>query len=184
MRRKKEDNILVSRIVSGDEEAFGTLYDVYINDIHRFIYFRVGSAEEAEDLASEVFLRLWQYLSTHQKKVDNVRALMYRIARNAVIDHYRKNGREMVALDESHAETIEDTSIRIEEHAELKDEVSRLKEVITQLTPAEQELITLRYVDDLSVNEIAAIVEKSTGAVRVALHRAIKSLKQVLKGTS
>ena len=181
MRHRDKDNILISRILSGDEEAFGILYDAYVVDIYRFVFFKVSNQEEAEDLTSEVFLRFWQYLSTQGKKVDNARALLYRIARNAVIDFYRKSGRNSVALDETHADTIEDTSVDLEKDIEIRDEVSRLREIIGKLGASDQELITLRYIEDLSVAEIADVLEKSAGAVRVALHRAIKALKNIIR---
>ncbi len=181
MREKIQDKYIIASALSGDEEAFGKLYDKYINDIFRFILFRVKNHQEAEDLCADVFLKTWQYISSEKRVIDNFRALLYRIARNTVIDNYRKSGKEMILMEESQLESIVDVSINIEESTKFKDDFRVVSEAIKKLSVENQELILMKYVDDLNIEEISEISGKSKGAIRVALHRAIKELKKILK---
>lgn len=181
MKGKMQDQFLVAAALSGDEEAFGKLYDKYVDDIFRFVSFRVRNQAEAEDLSADVFLKAWQYLSGGSRGIENFKALLYRIARNVVIDHYRKSGRELLSIDESQWETLVDTSLNIEEHQQIKDDLRLVREAIEELLPDHRELILMRYADDLTIEEIAGISGKSKGAVRVTLHRAVKALKEIFK---
>jgi len=142
---------------------------------------RIRSREEAQDLTSEAFLKTWQYVSKKDTKVDNFRALLYRIARNIVIDHYRKSGHEMLAIDEAQFDLIEDKELGIEDKLKHKDDMRVVRKALENLNSEEQELIAMKYIQDLSTKEIAQITGKKSGSVRVALHRAIKRLKQELK---
>jgi len=97
---KIKEKILYSRIKNKDRQAFVKAYDLYVDQIYRFIYFKVGNKEEAEDLSSAVFLKIWSYLQENNI-IDSktLRSLLYKIARNIIIDHYRKiNQRENVSL--------------------------------------------------------------------------------------
>ena len=175
------DKFLIAGSLAGDDQAFGKLYDKYINEIYRFILMRVRNTEEAQDLTNEVFLKIWQYISTNDSDIDNVRAFLYRMARNIVIDGYRKSGKEMLALDDEMIESLPDESIDLEGEIEKQDEVNAVLSVVDKLPNDQRELILMKYVQDLSVKEIAQVLEKSRGAVRVAMHRAIKKLKTLLK---
>jgi len=181
MSKAYKDKILLAASIAGDEESFGKLYDSYINDIYRFIVMRVRTAEEAQDLCSEVFLKTWQYVSEGSRDIENFRALIYRIARNLVIDYYRKLGRELSPLDDEQFEHVPDPSVDLEKEAELRDDMRIVFKHLETLPDEQQELIVLRYTQDLSIREISAITGKSSGAVRVALHRAMKQLKQSIK---
>src|SRR3989338_7108037 len=98
---KIEEKILFYKIKKNDKQAFVKAYDLYIDQLYRFIYFKVGSREEAEDLCSAVFLKTWNYiLENSLKERKTLKALLYKIARNLIIDHYRKNkDRKTVSLD-------------------------------------------------------------------------------------
>ena len=174
------DKFLIAGSLAGDDQAFGKLYDKYIDEIYRFILMRVRSNEEAQDLTNEVFLKIWQYISTNDSDIDNVRAFLYRMARNIVIDGYRKSGKEVLALDDDMIESLPDESIDLEGEIEKEDELKSVLSVVDKLPDHQRELILMKYVQDLSVKEIAQVLEKSRGAVRVALHRAVKKLKTLL----
>jgi RNA polymerase sigma-70 factor, ECF subfamily len=174
------DKFLIAGSLAGDDQAFGKLYDKYIDEIYRFILMRVRSKEEAQDLTNEVFLKIWQYINNNDTDIDNVRAFLYRIARNIVIDKYRKSGKELLALDEDMIESIPDESLDLEDEVQKKDELNEVLGVVDKLPEDQRELILMKYVQDLSVKEIAQVLEKSRGAVRVSLHRAIKKLKTLL----
>lgn len=182
MQGNSQDRFLLEATIAGDEEAFGRLYDKYVAAIYRFVSFRVAGKEIAEDLSAEVFLKTWQYVKQGDRQIENVKALLYRIAANSVIDHYRQSGNEYLALSEDVWNQIIDQSSLFEE-AQKKDDLRQVNQAIKSLSPADRELILMRYSNDLSVKEIADILGKNQGAVRTALHRAIKTLKAIIKKT-
>lgn len=160
-------------------DAFGELYDRYINKIYRFIYLKLSDKEEAEDTTSDVFLKAWNYLidPTHPT-IQSFSGLMYKMARNAVIDVYRKRAnRQEFSLNI--AEEIPDIDDGLGViHARHEHELI-LKKLKT-LKNEYQEVIVLRYIDDLSIMEIAEILGKKQTAVRVTIHRALGILKKML----
>lgn len=162
-----------------DPEAFAVLYDMYAEKIFRFVRFKIDSREEAEDITSEVFLKVWNFLLEHQETgVRTFSGLVYRIARNSVIDFYRERARRRECqLDEEMQIVSEDKNYR---RIEADQELQTLLEKIKQLKQEYQEVILLKYVDDLSVAEIAEILGKSSVGVRVTLHRAGKKLQELL----
>lgn len=181
MRGNLDDKFLVASSIAGDEEAFGKIYDKYVDEIYRFIIFRVKSTEEAQDLLSETFLKAWQYISTSGKMVDNIRALLYRIGRNLIIDQYRKSGRYFQQIDQNQYYNIPDPSLGIEEITYIKDDIETVFACLENLSEEAREIVTMKYVQDLSVSEIAKILGKNKGAIRVALHRAKNQIKDILK---
>ena len=160
-----------------DQEAFGSLYDAYIEKIYRFVYFKVGSKEEAEDIASEVFLRAWGYLIENGKEVKSFAGFIFRVARNQVIDFYRAKGkRQEFFLDPEMEIGKEDASFK---QAEANQELEKLLFTLKQLKQEYQEIVLLRYVEEMSIAEIAEILGKSSLNIRVTLHRAGKKLKEL-----
>lgn len=181
MQSQIEDNFLISASLAGDEAAFGKLYDKYVNSIYRFIAFRVRSQDEAHDLTAETFLKSWQYLVKSERTVDNFRALLYRIAGNLVVDHYREQAHERLSLSAVVWENIIDKSFNLEADLTKRDDVKQIYRAMDRLTGEQKDLLLMKYADDLGVKEMAQITGKSPGTVRVALHRAIKALKTILK---
>ena len=141
---------------------------------YRFIFLKVSSQEIAEDLCSEVFTRGWESLKKGQK-IENPQAFLYQIARNLVIDHYREKGRYKTVS----ADYVEmaDPRLALEEKAFLNSDVDNIKLALSDINENYREIIVWRYLDELSVPEIAKMLDKSETAVRVTLHRALKSLK-------
>jgi len=179
MKRKLEEKILVYRVrTKQDPDAFGELYDIYVDKIYRFVYFKITNKEEAEDITSSVFLKVWSYLIEYtEKEIESFSGLVYRIARNAVIDFYRQRARRQeCALENNLNLPIEDKGYKM---VEVDQEVEQLMEVIKKLKQEYQEILLLKYVDELSTNEIADILGKSKTSVRVTLHRAMKKLKEL-----
>ena len=121
MQNTLRDKLLLYRVKSRkDPEAFGKIYDVYASRIYRFLYFKVPSVEEAQDLTSDTFLRLWQYLQ-EGKPVKNLGALTYQIARNLAIDYYRSRAERTQPPAEESLENLADSrGLRaIESHLEV-----------------------------------------------------------------
>ena len=171
----QEKKYLYNIIAKKDPEAYGKLYDLYIERIYRFVYYKVRSKEEAEDLVSDIFLKCWNYLiSKPSNGITSFSGLIYKIARNVVIDSYRKKAKNNEYPLEAAFMLAEDDCT---EKIEIKQDVEYLLSLIAKLKYEYQEVVMLRYVEELSIKEIAKIVNKKQTAVRVTLHRAVKKLK-------
>lgn len=177
---KIKEKLLLYRIRKNkDSESFAKLYDFYVERIYRFIYFKVSKQEDAQDLCSEVFLKTWQYLIAN-KKIGNFNALLYKIARHVVIDFYRKKSQNEIATEDEILQQIEYQK-NVAQEVENKLEVENIEKYLKRLKDEYREIIILKYVDELSIDEIAKIVNKSKGNVRVIIHRAIKALKELIE---
>ncbi|PIX62201.1 hypothetical protein CO057_03380 [Candidatus Uhrbacteria bacterium CG_4_9_14_0_2_um_filter_41_50] len=157
-----------------DTEAYGQLYDFYVIKIRRFISFRIPSSEEAEELTSEVFLRGWEYATA--SIVKNPGALFYRIAKYVVADFYRSRMQE-TGLDE--AAEIASPEKLISEKLEIKDDSQRLISQLKNLKEEYRDVLVMKYLDEMSIGEIAESLEKTSNNVRVLLHRAKNALKEI-----
>lgn len=176
------EKILLYRIFTKkDPEAYTELYDLYVQRIYRFVFFKVSSHENAEDITSEVFLKAWQFLisnSSEQPEIKSFSGLLYKIARNSIIDFYRaRAAKGEVALDEN-IEASDEGKWFVE--LEQKIETEKIIVAIKKMKQEYQEVLTLKYVDELDISEIAEITGKGNVAVRVTLHRALKKLKEFL----
>lgn len=184
MSRSLNETMLLYRAkVKQDPEAFAKLYDQYVKRIYRFVYFKVSSHEEAEDITSEVFLKAWNYLRDN-KDIKSFSGLLYRIARNSVIDLYRAkalHGEVLSIYDKDVSEEESLVKATWQQDVAIKIENENLLLVLKKLKQEYQEVITLRYVDELEIDEISEITGKGKIAVRVTLHRAIKKIKTLLK---
>lgn len=156
------------------KELYSQIYDQNVKKIYRFIFLKVNSEAVAEDLCSETFTKGWEVFNKSEKEIENPQAFLYQIARNLVIDHYRDKGRTQTVSAEDAA--VADPA-NIEEVASLNLEMGGVKSALLSLRNDYQEIIIWHYVNDYSVSEIAQMMGKKEGAVRVQLHRALKSLK-------
>jgi len=162
------------------KKKYSKIYDQYIAKIYRFIFIKVNSQEIAEDLASETFLRGWERLKELDGKIDNLPAFLYQIARNLVVDHYReKNHTNLVSADSSQ---IADPRNDLGEKVAFDSDLRIILATMTGLSDDYREVINLHYLDDLSIKETAQILNRPEGTVRVMLHRALKELREQLKG--
>lgn len=186
--RLREKYLLYLVQTKRDQKAYAELYDLHVASIYRFIYFKVASKEETEDLTSEVFLKAWSYLIDH-RDVLNFTALIYRIARNLVIDYYRTR-KHNISLDETReadCEGSEKNFIEQTDHGKqivktgIALDASKVIDSMKLLKEEYRDALMFRYVDELSVSEIAEILGKSHVNVRVLLHRATKTLEQVIQ---
>jgi RNA polymerase sigma-70 factor (ECF subfamily) len=169
---------LIKSAVGGDSSAFGALYDRYQPAIYRFVAVKVGSREEAEDITHHVFLSAWQKVGGYKHRGHPFSSWLYQIARNLVIDHYRAK-KDDISLDK-----LDPDSSIIPAVAQLdlsvKLQLEKVHRAIAELKTEHQDVIILRFVEDLPLKEVAAILKKSEGAIKLAQHRAIKELKKKL----
>lgn len=160
-------------------EQFGKIYDQYIDKIYRFVYLKVNSQETAEDITSKVFLRGWESFQKQGAEIKNPSAFLYQIARNAVVDHYREKGRtKTVSADDTL--NLADPGIDAHEQAVLNADITVIKSAVQKLKKEHQEVIIWHYLEDMPISEIAQMVGKPEGTVRVILHRGLKSLKDII----
>jgi len=177
-----------SRILSGHscldkmnkkQKKFSKIYDSYVESIYRFIYIKVNSQETAEDLTSEVFLKTWKSFQ-EEDRIENPRAYLYATARHLVIDFYRTSKEDRTISIEDTRE-IEDMTASIEAQENQDMALEIVKQGLDKLKEDYQNIVIWRYVDGLSMGEIAKILGKSKGATRVLLHRAMGQLKEEVK---
>lgn len=174
-------NIFSSGRKQNDREVFIKAYDLYVDQIYRFIYFKVGNREDAEDLSSAVFLKSWNHIKENTlTSFKSLRPLFYKIARNCVIDHYRTNhsiNNHSLSQEIEIADEENDLAGKMEKNWDL----TVLETKLPELKDEYREIIILRFINDLSISEIAEILDKSKGNVRVMIYRALNALKQLVK---
>ena len=174
---KLSEKLLLYRIqTQSDPEAFGTLYDEYVKQIYRFVFFKVSNREQAEDITADVFLKAWNYLQ-EKKEIKSFSGLLYRVARNAIVDLYRSRNNQPELLGEE-VEISDGGQWYKVAHTKISNQY--IIDSLKKLKQEYQEVITLRFVDELEIREIAEIMNKQNIAVRVTLHRALKKLQALL----
>lgn len=175
---KTKEKLLLARIQDqNDPQAFAETYDAFADQIFRFILFKVSDEEIAKDLTSEAFLKIWKGLTSPKSaNVKHLRAYLYTTARRLVIDHYRSKGAKPQESIDAHQDIASDQDILTE--VQIKLDQAYVLNFVKQLKDSYQEVIILRYVEELSLNEIGKILDKTPVATRVLLHRAQKALRR------
>ncbi len=174
-----KEKILLYRIRSRkDPDAFAELYDIYVAAVYRFVFLKVSNKEEAEDITSEVFMRVWDYMTDNEAPaVGSFRALVYSMARNRIIDFYRERAKrkERPLSDATDIHIHADLHIAVD----INMEAEKILQTMKRLKDEYQEIIHLKHIEGLSIREIAKVLGKSSGAVRVTLHRAVKKIQEL-----
>ncbi len=169
---------IVERAKRGEAEAFGSLYDHYHPKIYRFVLLKTSHKETAEDLTHQAFLSAWQNIHGFSYRGFPFGSWLYQIAKNSVIDHYR-SAKKTTPI-ESVAELL-GSSVNHEEKADARLKIQSVYEALKQLSGDHQDIVIMRFVEELSPGEIAQALGKTEGAVRVMQHRALSALKNILK---
>ena len=184
LSQKFKDKQTISRLKNKDKEVFIKVYDDFAADIYRFVYFKVGHVEEAKDLTSMIFLKTWNYIQTNSlKSSSTLRALLYKIARTSIVDYYRETGSKLeVSLDdEEHPIDLPDDSSDLSGDIDRASDIAQIKSKLPLLKEEYREIIVLKFVNDLDIDEISEVTDKTKGNVRVLLHRALSALKDLLE---
>jgi RNA polymerase sigma-70 factor (ECF subfamily) len=174
---------LVEQAQGGDSEAFGRIYDRYVDTVFRFIYFRVGNRQLAEDLTSDTFLRALKRIGSFTWQGRDLGAWLVTIARNLVADHF-KSGRyrlEVTAGDVLDADR-EDRGPEGSPESAVVDHITNvaLLTAVKRLNPEQQECIVLRFLQGFSVAETAQAMGKNEGAIKALQYRAVRALARLL----
>jgi RNA polymerase sigma-70 factor, ECF subfamily len=171
-----EPKRLLERAQKGDTEAFGRLYELYYKPVYRYIYLRVGSRELSEDLTQTVFMKVHRSIDRFQVRKVSPLAYFFTVARNSIIDHWKRKKEatfadlEIEAEQFAQADTAAETLDVRHAHGVAMAALSRLKE-------GEREALTLKFVSQLSNREIAKVMRKSEDAVRQLQSRGLRSLR-------
>lgn len=171
---------LIERAKLGDKEAFGSLYREFYIPVFRYIYLRVSSKEEAEDLTQTVFLKTYQSIKRYQVSDADPLAYFFTVARNTVIDFYRK--RKEVSL-EGNEQVFEIPDLRNnpEEDFSKQENHTMIMSALAALPEDQKEIVILKFINELSNSEIAKLLNKKEPSIRQIQHRAIKNLQLQLR---
>jgi RNA polymerase sigma-70 factor (ECF subfamily) len=170
-----DEKTLLERATRLDERALSEIHSRHYGEIYRYALYRTGRSEVADDIASEVFLRLLNALHNGRAPQTTLRGWLFGVASNLVADHFRRAPRESAALDEALA-APGTTSAEAESNLRARE----VRAALRRLTPEQQHALALRFGEGLSVEETAQAMGKSVGAVKVLQFRAVAALKRLL----
>ncbi len=178
--KKLSDTELVELAKVGDKDAFGELYERYMEKIYSYVYYRMGNHHEAEDLTARVFFRAMAHIENYTERGVPFQAWLYRIAHNLVANWHRDRGRrKVIPLDEFIAASLKSESP--DSQAEDKEEQDALRAAIRRLPEERQQLLLLKFVDHLSNAEIGVIMDRTEGAIKSLYHRTLLALRDELQ---
>jgi RNA polymerase sigma-70 factor (ECF subfamily) len=181
--KRLDDNALVDLARAGDKDAFGELYERYVDRIYSYVYYRTGNHHDAEDLTARVFSRAMAHIETYTDRGVPFQAWLYRIAHNLVANWHRDRGRrKIIPLDEFVAASLK--SEAPDRQTEDKEEREALLAAIRRLPEERQQLLLLKFVEGLSNAEIGAIMGRTEGAVKSLYHRTLLALRDELTAAS
>jgi RNA polymerase sigma-70 factor (ECF subfamily) len=166
------------------KDHFSKIYDAHMTEIYRFFYLRTNVREHSEELASEAFFKFWEHNKDKPEDyIKNARAFLYRISRNLLTDYIRKNNqnKQEISLEEFNdspnlPRTLIDDNFR--QSVELEEQQRKVKIALSKINPLYADVIVYYYIEGLTSEEIALVLEKTEGNVRVIVHRALESLKK------
>lgn len=171
-----DEAALISAAVKGDNTAFAALYDRYVERIYRHVHYMVPSQPDAEDITQTVFVKAWGSIGRYKTTSAPFVAWLNAIARNLVADHYRARRRVVPLQDQ---EIVDDPRNGPETIVEASLTQLQIRQAISRLKGEKQTVLLMRFIDGMEYSEIAGILKKSEGAVRVIQFRALKDLKEI-----
>ncbi|MGB9674036.1 MAG: RNA polymerase sigma factor [Anaerolineales bacterium] len=176
----KRDLALIKRAQSGDVEAFGEIYQRHAADVYRYFKAHLNDAQDAEDLLADVFLRTWKALPSYYpiRRVP-FRVFLFRIARNRLIDYYRRqNLRHSADLVDDDLQDLKNGINTTDEQDHFRQ--IEMQQIMKDLRDDYRTVLELRFFGGLTPNEIAQVMERSEGAIRVLQHRALAALHKLI----
>jgi RNA polymerase sigma-70 factor (ECF subfamily) len=174
----QDDGLLLERAQAFDLDALASIYDKYAPPIYRYIFRYLGDGPLAEDITGEVFARLLDAIERGKGPRDNLSAWLYRVAHNLAVDHLRQRSHaEGLPLEEGLMAAPDDPTAVVEKRLAQQ----RLRAAISHLTPIQQQVIVLKFLEGFSNEEVGKILGKREGAVKSLQHRALASLRRILQ---
>lgn len=179
MSEKRELAKLVKRVQKGDVEAFGLIYDRFFDSVYAYVYRQVNARADAEDIVAGVFLEAFEKIPGFTWRGAGFSAWLFRIARNDVLDHFRKNGSRTMELTLTEIEEAPAPHL-VEDLAEKAWDQRELLRAVNLLPDEQRQVILLKLMLNFSNQQVGAVIDKSEGAVKALQHRAINSLRKTL----
>ena len=167
---------LARRVSDGDSEAFQTLYESHLDTIYRYVYYKVGNGQLAEDLTQHIFMKAWEAINRYQWRELPFQHWLLRLARNTVIDHYRSTKPANASLLDPIGDGVDP-----EEELAQSEMIQTLQEAVRQLPDEQREVIVLRFIEQMPHADVALHLGKSAATVRVIQHRALQALRRLLE---
>ena len=177
--QEADDSELIARAAEGDREAFGILYERYVFRVFRHVYYLTSDPHTAEDLTAQTFLNALEAIPRYEMRGVPFLAWLLRIAYNLTVNHRKVRNNGTAPLPEGLE--IEGTSYSPEASCEAKADGERVWEGVRRLRGDQRQVIVMRFVDGLSYPDIARVLGKSIGAVRVIQYRALVALRHRLE---
>ncbi len=173
------DEALVAAAQQGDSVAFGELYEKHFDAIYQYLYYRVQTIEDAEDLTTTVFLRAWKNIKKFKWRGPPFIAWLYRIAHNLVID-FRRTSKTLTVDIDDHNNLLADMRVP-ERPSSAEMQMHSVLQALDQLNTKHQEVLTLRFLVGMSHREVAEILDRNEGTARVLQYRALQALRKKLE---
>ena len=170
---------LVGRAVARDQAAFAELYDRYLDDVYRYVYYRTGNRTDAEDLSEQVFLQVWAAIDRFRWRDKPFTAWLYTVAHNVVVDWSRRANCSTSLDDDQHPIELQNTSAT--EAMSQWIDADLLTSAIKRLTPEQQQVIALKFLAGYDTAQVAAVMDRREGTVRALQLRALQSMRRDLE---
>ena len=181
MTEKHQLQRLIKRIQRGDVNAFGQLYDQFHDPVYSYVLRQTGSQVDAEDITASVFLYVLEKIDTFTWRGAGFAAWLFRIARNDILDHFRRQGKGAREIALSEEVMKQPSEILVEDQAEAAWDERRLRRKIADLSEDQQQVVLLKLMMNFSNREVGEIIGKSEGAVKALTHRALVSLRKQME---
>jgi RNA polymerase sigma-70 factor (ECF subfamily) len=171
------DRELIKNAIAGDKQAFGFLYERYLNDIYKYLLYRMDSAEDAEDLAETVFMKAWLAMPVFKPGSGDYefKAWLFRIAHNALMDHYRT---EKHSLQIDQTDLLPDDQPGAEQKLVFSQTNEQLMDALHSIDELSQQVMLLRFLAGLKSREVGEVLGLTEGNVRLIQYRAIKMIQK------
>ncbi|MBN1537056.1 MAG: sigma-70 family RNA polymerase sigma factor [Anaerolineales bacterium] len=176
---EQPETILIRRAKAGDRDAFNSLYQIYLNAIYRYIYFRIAHIKDAQDLTEQVFLNAWDALPAYQDRGHPFSSWLYRIAHLIVGNYHREKQKNQITDQASSINQARDQVSILKQIIKTQD-TETLARAISQLPHDQQQVIVLRFIEGLNHGEVSQLMARSQSACRILQSRALTALNQLL----
>lgn len=170
---------LVAACQNGDLEAFGGLYDLFVNSIYRYVYYRVDKSE-VEDVVENVFVKTWENIDKYKPAESPFSSWLFRIAHNLVVDHYRFY-RKHISLRERLPQHLNQSDDNPMDWAHQKMNQGHLRDALRDLKEPYQQVLVLKYLNGFNTQEIAEVMQRNEGNIRILQYRALRALRDILE---
>jgi RNA polymerase sigma-70 factor (ECF subfamily) len=169
---------LIQKAKAGDSAAYGAIYELYLSPVYRYVFIRVREKTLAEDITQTVFLKVYEALARFEDTGKTPLAYFLTVARNTLIDHFRKRREITPASDEFDFDLIEGNDPTPLEESELREARELLYEALDKISEGERQVLTLKYLNSLSNKEIAELTGKTEENIRQLQSRGLKALRK------